>query len=204
MNPFVEKVATRLPRPLPGRAEILRELAAAVAEHLESGTSQAELEERFGRPDEVAASYGAAWELQPAPHLRRLAAKAFDLTMVLVLVAATFWLISRFVSPEHHADLVVAAALAAVGLFSALTIFGELYWSATPGKALCRLAVVRSDGTRIDWKQALLRFLPVPLQVFWLDAASVLFTSGHQRAVELITRTRVVAWPHRGMESGRD
>lgn len=204
MNPFVEKVAARLPRPLPGRAEILRELSAAVAEHLAAGTSQAALEERFGRPEEVAASYGAAWELQPPPHLRRLAAKALDLTMALGPVAATFWLISRFVSPERHADLVVAAALAAAALFSALTILGELFWGATPGKALCRLAVVRSDGTRIDWKQALLRFLPVPLQVFWLDAACALFTSGHQRAVELVTRTRVVACPRAEKESGRD
>ena len=204
MNPFVENVAARLPRPLPGRAEILRELAAAVAEHLAAGTSQAELEERFGRPDEVAAAYVAAWDLQPAPHLRRLAAKALDLTMVLGLVASTFGLISRFVSPEHRAGLVVAAALVAAGLFSVLTILGELFWSTSPGKAICRLAVVRCDGTRIDWKQALLRFLPVPLQVFWLDAASVLFTSDHQRAVELISRTRVVAWPRGRMESGRD
>ena len=37
-----------------------------------------------------------------------------------------------------------------------------------------------------------MRYLPWILQVFWIDAFFVLFTDKHQRAFELLSKTRVV------------
>ncbi len=40
--------------------------------------------------------------------------------------------------------------------------------------------------------QAFVRGLPLFLEVFWLDALCVFFTDKRQRAVELLSHTRVV------------
>jgi uncharacterized RDD family membrane protein YckC len=192
---FVRRVADRLPRPLPQRAQILLELESAVADRLENGTPTEGLEEALGAPAELAQSLVEAWPPAPAPHLRRLFAKVLDLGVVFALVAPAVWLVSGFVDPENAGDVVVAGALGAAAFFAAMTIVGELLWSTTPGKYLCRLAAIRTDGTRLSVSQAFVRHLPILFQVFLLDAAFALFNQEHQRAFEMLSKTRVVTWP---------
>ena len=54
------------------------------------------------------------------------------------------------------------------------------------------LYVARETGTRISFGQAVVRQLPVFLQIFLIDALFALFTERHQRAFEMLSRTRTV------------
>src|SRR6185503_14102916 len=62
----------------------------------------------------------------------------------------------------------------------------------TIGKNLFGLRVVTEKGTRIGLGQAIVRQLPVFLQVFTIDALFALFTDRRQRAFEMLSKTRVV------------
>ena len=62
----------------------------------------------------------------------------------------------------------------------------------TPGKYLCGLRVVRESGARIGLGQAIVRQLPMFLEIFLVDVLFALFTEKHQRAFELLSKTRVV------------
>jgi uncharacterized RDD family membrane protein YckC len=62
----------------------------------------------------------------------------------------------------------------------------------TAGKRLLGLRVVRESGGRITLGQSAVRQLPVFLQVGWVDILFALFTEHHQRAFELLSKTRVV------------
>jgi uncharacterized RDD family membrane protein YckC len=68
----------------------------------------------------------------------------------------------------------------------------EARYSRTIGKHLFGLRVVRESGTRISAGQAVVRNLPIFLQVFWLDALFALFTDRRQRAFEMLAKTIVV------------
>jgi uncharacterized RDD family membrane protein YckC len=54
------------------------------------------------------------------------------------------------------------------------------------------IRVVTEAGGRISIGQAVVRQLPVFLQVFWIDVMFALFTEKSQRAFELLSKTRVV------------
>ena len=54
------------------------------------------------------------------------------------------------------------------------------------------LRVVRESGARISIWQSIVRQLPLMLEVFWVDVLFALFTERHQRAFELLSKTRVV------------
>jgi uncharacterized RDD family membrane protein YckC len=60
------------------------------------------------------------------------------------------------------------------------------------GKRLLGLRVVRESGARISFGQAVVRQLPMFLQVFWIDAMFALFTDRKQRAFEVLSKTRTV------------
>ena len=62
----------------------------------------------------------------------------------------------------------------------------------TIGKRLLGLCVVRESGARISLGQSFVRQLPLMLEVFWVDVLFALFTERHQRAFELLSKTRVV------------
>jgi uncharacterized RDD family membrane protein YckC len=55
------------------------------------------------------------------------------------------------------------------------------------------LRVVRESGARISFGQSVVRQLPVFLEIFWIDVLFALFTEKHQRAFEILSKTRVVA-----------
>jgi uncharacterized RDD family membrane protein YckC len=77
-------------------------------------------------------------------------------------------------------------------LFWLVSAWAETTFSRTPGKKLMGLYVVRESGARISFGQAAVRQLPAFLQIFMIDALFALFTDRHQRAFELLSRTRTV------------
>ena len=54
------------------------------------------------------------------------------------------------------------------------------------------IRVVSETGARISLGQAIVRQLPMFLQVYWIDAMFALFTDKSQRAFEMLSKTRVV------------
>ena len=76
-------------------------------------------------------------------------------------------------------------------LFLIYTVLAEWHWGQTLGKSL-GMRAVRESGARVSIGQAVVRHLPVILQVFWIDAFFALFTEKHQRAFEMLSKTRVV------------
>ena len=77
-------------------------------------------------------------------------------------------------------------------LFGVYTIVAEHNAGRTLGKRVLGIRVVRETGARISLGQAIVRQLPMFLQVFWIDVLFALFTDKSQRAFELLSKTRVV------------
>jgi uncharacterized RDD family membrane protein YckC len=71
-------------------------------------------------------------------------------------------------------------------------IAAEARYGKTLGKHIFGLRVVTESGTRITWLQAVVRNLPIFLQIFVIDALFALFTDKSQRAFEMLSKTRVV------------
>jgi uncharacterized RDD family membrane protein YckC len=87
--------------------------------------------------------------------------------------------------------IIFSIALFAVGCTLYL-IVAEYRFGETLGKHLLGLRVVRESGRRISLGQSVVRQLPMFLQVGWIDVLFALFTEHHQRAFELLSKTRVV------------
>ena len=85
-----------------------------------------------------------------------------------------------------------ACVLALAVVLPAYPIVAEYQFAKTVGKYLLGLRVVRESGGRISFGQSIVRQLPAFFQVFWIDAMFALFTDKHQRAFELLSKTRVV------------
>jgi uncharacterized RDD family membrane protein YckC len=85
---------------------------------------------------------------------------------------------------------VLIAIIAASLFFGVYTVVSE--WQIGLGKRLVGIRVVRESGARITLGQAIVRSLPVFLEVFWIDVMFALFTDKSQRAFELLSKTRVV------------
>ena len=62
--------------------------------------------------------------------------------------------------------------------------------------------MVTEKGARIGIGQAIVRALPIFLQVFTIDALFALFTDRRQRAFELLSKTRVVDASEAAQPSG--
>jgi uncharacterized RDD family membrane protein YckC len=71
-------------------------------------------------------------------------------------------------------------------------LLAEYRYGKTLGKHWLGLRVVRESGARISFGQSVVRQLPLFLEVFWIDVLFALFTDKHQRAFELLSKTRVV------------
>jgi uncharacterized RDD family membrane protein YckC len=71
-------------------------------------------------------------------------------------------------------------------------ILAEWASGQTLGKRMFGLQVVTEKGARIGIGQAIVRQLPIFLQVATVDALFALFTDRRQRAFEMLSKTRVV------------
>ena len=118
-----------------------------------------------------------------------------------VIFAPGVWL---FWYNEHHmllAFMPLLVILTVSLLFLVYTAVSEWQWGQTVGKYLLAVRAVRESGARISQRdadravEAVVRHLPVILQVFWIDVLFALFTEKSQRAFELLSKTRVVLVP---------
>jgi uncharacterized RDD family membrane protein YckC len=185
---YIDRVVTQLPRDGALRQQVAMELRSHIAERVEHGDSPEDALRQLGDPQTLAESYLAAVPLIPVSFWRRGAAKLLD---VLVYVAAcapiVLFLFWRF---PFVVGAMVSGFLLAISAFYPLV--AEYRYGKTLGKHWLGLRVVRESGARISFGQSVVRQLPLFLQVFWIDVLFALFTDKHQRAFELLSKTRVV------------
>ncbi len=109
-----------------------------------------------------------------------------------IIIVPSMWLGYRSLPPELAPFALVVGIIAGSLLFAAYVIVLEATLGHTIGKRLLGLRVVRESGARISLGQSFVRQLPLMLEVFWVDVLFALFTESHQRAFELLSKTRVV------------
>jgi uncharacterized RDD family membrane protein YckC len=135
--------------------------------------------------------------MTPAPFMARVGAKVVDAVLygVVLPIPAILYLRMTYTGadpgPARNIGVFLMIGLIGMG-FWLLSAMAETRYSRTPGKKLMGLHVVRESGTRIGFGQAMVRQLPVFLNILLIDALFALFTARHQRAFELLSRTRTV------------
>ncbi len=182
----------QLPRSTPLRETIALELRGHIEERLASGQPLAEVLRQLGDPARLAESYLAGLPLDAADFGPRVMAKLADLlgaVLPAALIAGLAW-----VSPREGwtALLMFVALIGGAFGFVMYTIAAEYRSGQTFGKRWYGLSVVQESGAPITFGQAVVRQLPMLLQVAWIDAMFALFTEKRQRAFELLSKTRVV------------
>ena len=190
---YVNTVLDMMPRTMASRAQIAAELRSHIAERLAHGHPLDDVLRQLGDPAKLADSYLSAEPLVSAPFGSRVLAKIVDAIAVLVVMCPTAWFLSRL-APEDY-EPVVFIFIGIVGtsiVFGLYTMTLEYRHGQTMGKRLQRIRVVSESGARISVGQAMVRQLPMILQVFWIDAMFALFTDKSQRAFEMLSKTRVV------------
>ena len=191
---YVQQVMSHI-LPGPVRDQIEAELRGHIADRMEPGGSVEEAIRQLGDPKVLAESYLAALPMRKPPHVRRGLAKIVDLVIVLLLPCIVFvvwWTTARNAPSEPVWIGFAAAYFIALGFSCWYPILTEYASGQTLGKRLFGLQVVTEKGARIGIGQAIVRQLPVFLQVFTIDALFALFTDRRQRAFEMLTKTRVV------------
>ena len=194
---YVDAVLDHMPVVTPRREQIGTELRGHITERLAAGAPLEEVLQQLGSPAALADSYLAEVPLPLPPHGRRLLAKCADVVLIIVLFGAIIYpaatLTALHIGEEYVWLALIASVIIATALAASYTVLLEWRYGHTAGKYLCGLRVVRESGARISLGQAVVRQLPVFLQVGWIDAGFVLFTDRRQRAFELLSKTRVVA-----------
>lgn len=190
---YLNQVLAMLPDTLPHRAQIAAELRSHIAERLAHGHRLDEVLRQLGDPTTLATSYLSAEPLVSAPFGSRVLAKIIDALGVLAVVCPAALIAAQFV-PTYYRPVLVIGVVVFGGslLFGAYTMASEYRKGQTIGKRLQGIRVVTEHGARISAGQAVVRQLPVFLQVCWIDAMFALFTERSQRAFEMLSKTRVV------------
>ena len=194
MNPIDDYIARALDRLPPGseiRSQVEMEIRSHVAERMEHGDPIDVALRQLGDPIVLAESYLSAVPLVPAPFWTRVWAKLIDFVLTFAVIAPLVWLAMTV----DRAALLVICVLGLVIALPGYPILAEYRFGETVGKHLLGLRVVRESGARISFGQSIVRQLPAFFQVFWVDAMFALFTERHQRAFELLSKTRVVLKP---------
>jgi uncharacterized RDD family membrane protein YckC len=193
---YVEQVLDRIPHHLPLRDQVAQDLRSTFADRQALGESADEAIRQLGDPTTLAESYLSAVAMTPAPFMARVGAKLVDTVlygMVLPIPAILYLRMTYSGTDPGPRNIAVFLMIGLIGMgFWLLSAVAETRYSRTPGKKLMGLHVVRESGTRIGFGQAIVRQLPVFLGVFLIDALFALFTERHQRAFELLSRTRTV------------
>ena len=190
---YVNRVLDMMPIGMPSRTQIATELRGHIAERLAHGHSLDDVLRQLGDPGMLADSYLAAEPLVSAAFGERVAAKLIDFLCVFIVVIPVSWLLSRLAPPGFEPLLLIC--LIAIGgsvSFGVYTMVAEHRRGATIGKRIRGLRVVTESGARISGGQAIVRQLPMFLQMYWIDVMFALFTEKSQRAFELLSKTRVV------------
>ena len=189
---YIARVLAALPPATPMRDQIALELRGSIDERLAAGQTLGAAIRQLGDPVRLAESYLSAVPLRSAPFFVRALARLMDFaiaTVVIAPVAMGLWFFGdvRYLPWGLLAYLIVGSILIA-----SYPIVAEAMYGKTIGKHLFGLRVVTESGTRITWLQAVVRNLPIFLQIFVIDALFALFTERSPRAFELLSRTRVI------------
>lgn len=189
---YIARVLRRLPPGSELHRQVELELRSHIAERVEHGYALADALRQFGDPEALADSYLEAVPLQAAPFWPRLAAKLVDFVLIFtpfgVLIALALW-------AQDSGWLPLLGIVLLVIVLPCYPIIAEYRFGQTLGKYLLGLRVVRESGGRISLGQSVVRQLPAFFQVFWVDALFALFTDKHQRAFEMLSKTRLVVAP---------
>jgi uncharacterized RDD family membrane protein YckC len=189
---YVDRVITRLPQDVKLREQVAMELRSHIAERVEHGHTVEDALQQLGDPVVLAESYLAAVPLIPGSFWRRAAARLIDFFGVLSLAVPVVLAVALTVRPELAFFIGVAVVLTVLIVGSIYPVIAEYRYGKTVGKHLMGLRVVRESGARISFGQSVVRQLPMLSQVWWIDMLFALFTDKHQRAFELLSKTRVV------------
>jgi uncharacterized RDD family membrane protein YckC len=198
VDDYIDQVLDFLPRGTPARHQIVTELRGTITERLSAGQSLDDALRQLGDPLSLAESYLASVPLVSASFGRRAAAKLIDVALILAFMVPSVCLLF-LVSPDEARPIVLfigifgSSAIVALYLIAAESRFGQ-----TLGKHWLGLRVVRESGARISIGQAIVRQLPMFMQMYWVDVLFALFTEKSQRAFELLSKTRVVVANSRG------
>lgn len=189
---YIARVLAALPPNGALGEQIAVELRSTIAARLADGQSIEQALRQLGDPVTLAESYLAAVPQVPAPIFVRLLARLVDFAVATVVIAPVavgvwYWGDVQYVPLWLFVYLIGSSTLIAI-----YPMVAEARYSRTLGKHLFGLRVVRESGTRISAGQAIVRNLPIFLQVFWLDALFALFTDRRQRAFEMLAKTVVV------------
>jgi uncharacterized RDD family membrane protein YckC len=189
---YIDRVLEFLPRGTPERDQIATELRGHIAERVASGQPLGEVLRQLGDPLALAESYLAAVPLRSASFGRRAVAKLVDVGLVLAFMVPAVC-IPFFLAPDEMRPLVLFVTICGSSLVAAAyLVLAESRDGQTVGKRMMSLRAVRESGARISTGQAIVRQLPMFMQVYWIDVLFALFTDKHQRAFELLSKTRVV------------
>lgn len=206
---YIRQVLARVPHASPHRNRIALDLQVHLEEALSAGEPLSTILERMGDPREVARGYLAEAEPRHAPHPRRILAFLLDMLVGVAFLAAVGLLAGAEIAtlevlgageagaPTDWSRLGFYLTLAATALAAFVLALGyfpvlEGRYGQTLGKWLTGLHVVRDDGLRIGYKEAIVRRIPFFLEFFWIDALVALFTERRQRAFDLVASTVVV------------
>ena len=190
---YVSKVLAMLPDTFAQRTQIAAELRSHIAERLAHGHPLDEVLRQLGDPATLANSYLSAEPLVSAAFGSRVVAKLVDAIGVFAIVCPTALIVAQFLEPWWRPVLMIIMVVVGGSVtFGAYTMAFEYRNGQTIGKRLQRIRVVTESGARISAGQAIVRQLPMFLQVFWIDAMFALFTDRSQRAFEMLSKTRVI------------
>jgi uncharacterized RDD family membrane protein YckC len=190
---YVNTVLATMPPTMPQRAQIAAELRSHIAERLAHGHTLDTVLRQLGDPATLADSYLSAEPLVSAPFGSRVVAKIVDAGVVLAVMCPTAWLVSRLADPHWLPFILICLVFIGSSIvFGLYTITAEYGHGQTVGKRLRGIRVVSETGARISIGQAIVRQLPMFMQVYWIDVMFALFTDKSQRAFEMLSKTRVV------------
>jgi uncharacterized RDD family membrane protein YckC len=194
---YIDQVLAQLPRDARLCEQVGMELRSHIAERVEHGQTVEEALRQLGDPVVLAESYLAAIPLVAAPFWPRAAARLIDACGVLALIAvpiiAFVVLTLRREQGWFLLPIAFMVTIFVVSIIGALyPVIAEYRYGKTVGKHLMGLRVVRESGARISFGQSVVRQLPMLTQVWWIDMLFALFTDKHQRAFEMLSKTRVV------------
>jgi uncharacterized RDD family membrane protein YckC len=190
---YVNQVLDVMPRAVPTRSQIAMELRGHIAERIAHGQSLDDVLRQLGDPVTLADSYLSAEPLVSASFGRRALAKAIDVACVEAAMTPVVWFFARLAPWELFIAVVIAGYLVVGSLvFGIYTVVAERWFGQTVGKYGLGLRVVHETGRRIGLIQAIVRTLPMFLQIYWIDVFFALFTEKSQRAFEVLSKTRVV------------
>jgi uncharacterized RDD family membrane protein YckC len=190
---YINQVLGMMPRATPNRDQIAAELRSHIAERLAAGHLEGDVLRQLGDPVKLAESYLSAEPLTSAPFFSRAVAKLIDIVGLIAVICPTAWLVAQLFHPNWWPIvMILTVSVGGSVLFGVYTAWTEYRYGQTVGKRFQDLRVVRETGAQMSLGQAIVRTLPMFLQVYWIDVMFALFTEKSQRAFEMLSKTRVV------------